>query len=256
MTIKLTQANLSQLGPGIRVPLYDRRQVGESIVHVGVGGFHRAHQAVYADDLLNQQGPSEWGLCGVGLLPHDARMRDVLQSQDHLYTVVERSAQGDEARVIGSTLNFLYGPNNRESVVEKMASPKTRIVSLTITEGGYYLHQGTGQLDAQHPDIQHDLAHPHEPRGSLGVLLEALNRRRERGLDPFTAMSCDNIQSNGDVLKKMLLTFAELREPALSKWLSDHGAFPNSMVDRITPATTDKDRELVKESSELRTVGR
>jgi mannitol 2-dehydrogenase len=229
------------------VPLYDRRQVGQSIVHVGVGGFHRAHQAVYADDLLNQHGPSEWGLCGVGLLPHDARMRDVLQSQDHLYTVVERSARGDEARVIGSTRNFIYAPDNREGVLEKMASPETRIVSLTITEGGYYLHQGTGQFDAQHPDIQHDLAHPHEPRGAFGVLLEALNRRRERGLNPFTAMSCDNIQSNGDMLKKMLLAFAELREPALSKWLSDHGAFPNSMVDRITPATTDEHRTLVKE---------
>ena len=112
MTTKLTQANLGQLGPGVRVPLYDRRQVDQSIVHVGVGGFHRAHQAVYADDLLNQHGPSQWGLCGVGLLPHDARMRDVLQSQDHLYTVVERSARGDEARVIGSTRNFIIWSNS------------------------------------------------------------------------------------------------------------------------------------------------
>jgi mannitol 2-dehydrogenase len=129
-----------------------------------------------------------------------------------------------------------------------MASPKTRIVSLTITEGGYYVHQGTGRFDAKHPDIQYDLAHPREPRGSFGVLLEALNRRRERDLGPFTAMSCDNIQSNGDVLKKMLLAFAELREPALSKWLSDHGAFPNSMVDRITPATTPSNEPICARS--------
>jgi len=247
MVTKLTQSNLSRLGPDVRVPLYDRQAVGTSIVHVGVGGFHRAHQAVYADDLLNQNGPSEWGLCGVGLLPHDARMRDVLKSQDYLYTVVERSARGDEARVIGSIRNFLYAPDDRESVLETMAAPDCRIVSLTITEGGYYIHQGTGQFDAQHPDIQHDLAHPHEPRCSFGVLLEALNRRRERGLAPFTAMSCDNIQGNGEVLKRMLLAFAELRDPTLRNWLSENCAFPNSMVDRITPATTDEHRALVKE---------
>jgi mannitol 2-dehydrogenase len=247
MASKLTEANLKPFTPKVRVPTYDRRKVGQSIVHIGVGGFHRAHQAVYADDLFHQAGESEWGLCGIGLLPHDARMRDVMKSQDCLYTVVERSAQGEQGRIIGSIKNFLYAPDDREGVLEKMASPETRIVSLTITEGGYYIHQGTGQFDAQHPDIQHDLAHPHEPRCSFGVLLEALNRRRERGQGPFTAMSCDNIQSNGDVLKKMLLAFAELRDPALAKWVAGNCDFPNSMVDRITPATTDEHRALVRE---------
>jgi len=133
--------------------------VGTSIVHVGVGGFHRAHQAVYADDLLNQHGPSEWGICGVGLLTHDARIRDVLTSQDFLYTVVERSVHGDQARVIGSLRNFLFAPEDREGVIEKMASPECRILSLTITEGGYYINQGTGEFDEHHPDIQYDLAH-------------------------------------------------------------------------------------------------
>jgi mannitol 2-dehydrogenase len=247
MATKLTQANLSRLGPDVRVPSYDRQAVGTSIVHVGVGGFHRAHQAVYADDLLNQHGPSEWGICGVGLLPHDARIRDVLTSQDFLYTVVERSVQGDQARVIGSMRNFLFAPDDREGVIEKMASPECRILSLTITEGGYYINQGTGEFDEHHPDIQHDLAHPQEPRGAFGVLTEALHRRRERGLAPFTAMSCDNIQGNGEVLHKMLLAFAELRDPTLRNWLAENCAFPNSMVDRITPATTDEFRALVPE---------
>ncbi|MBV9491319.1 MAG: mannitol dehydrogenase family protein [Verrucomicrobia bacterium] len=248
MTTKLTQANLKSLSPEVRVPLYDRRQVAQAIVHIGVGGFHRAHQAVYADDLLHDPAADRsWGLCGVGLLPHDARMREVLRSQDLLYTLVERSVQGEQARVIGSMASFLFAPEEREKVLEKMASPDCKIVSLTITEGGYYIHQGTGQFDEQHPDIQHDLAHPHEPRCSFGYLLEGLNRRRERGLAPFTAMSCDNIQSNGEVLKKMLLAFAELRDPALSTWLTQNGAFPNSMVDRITPATTDEHRALVRE---------
>ena len=248
MTTKLTEANLKQLAPTVRVPGYDRRQVGQAIMHIGVGGFHRAHQAVYADDLFHRpDADRRWGLCGVGVLPHDARMRDVLRAQDHLYTLVERSEAGDTARVIGSIVNFVFGPEERERVLEQMAAPDCRIVSLTITEGGYYIHQGTGQFDAEHPDIRHDLSHPHEPRCSFGYLLEALERRRQRGLGPFTAMSCDNIQGNGEVLKKMLLAFAELREPALYNWLAQHAAFPNSMVDRITPATTDEHRALVRE---------
>jgi mannitol 2-dehydrogenase len=247
MTTKLNEKNLSLLGPNVGVPSYDRSKVGQSIAHIGVGGFHRAHQAVYADDLFHLSGESQWGLCGVGLLKHDARIRDVMLAQDCLYTVVERGARGEKARIIGSIVNFLYGPGNTQEVIEKLASPDRRIVSLTITEGGYYVHQGTGEFDAQHPDIQHDLAEPGEPVCSFGYVLEALNRRRTRGMPPFTVMSCDNLQSNGDIIKKMLLAFAELRDPKLHNWLVENCAFPNSMVDRITPATTDEHRTLVKE---------
>jgi mannitol 2-dehydrogenase len=247
MITKLNEKNLSLLGPSVAVPSYDRSKVGQSIAHIGVGGFHRAHQAVYADDLFHLSGESQWGLCGVGLLKHDARIRDVMLAQDCLYTVVERGARGEKARIIGSIVNFLYGPGNTQEVIEKLASADRRIVSLTITEGGYYVHQGTGEFDAQHPDIQHDLAEPGEPVCSFGYLLEALNRRRTRGMPPFTVMSCDNLQSNGDIIKKMLLAFAELRDPKLHNWLVENCAFPNSMVDRITPATTDEHRTLVKE---------
>jgi mannitol 2-dehydrogenase len=251
MTTKLSDANLKRLGPTVRVPAYDRGKVSASVVHIGVGGFHRAHQAVYTDDLLQFESESEWGLCGVGLLKHDARMRDVLLSQDCLYTMVERSSQGDNARVIGSLVDFLYAPADPQRVIERMSSPSCRIVSLTITEGGYYVHQGTGEFDEKHPDIQHDLAHPSEPICSFGYLAEALNRRRTRGIPPFTVMSCDNMQSNGDVIKKMLLAFTELRDPALSRWLSENSAFPNSMVDRITPATTDEHRALVRDRFDI-----
>ena len=154
------------------------------------------------------------GFAGSGLLKHDARIRDVMRSQDCLYTLVERSLEGDTARIIGSIVNFSFAPDDPQKVMEQMASPTTRIVSLTITEGGYYIDQSTGELDAQHPDLQHDLAHPHEPSCAFGYLLEALDRRRFRGLAPFTVMSCDNIQSNGEVAKKMLMAFAELRDPA------------------------------------------
>ena len=247
MTTRLNAANLNLLDPKIDVPKYDRQKVGQSIMHIGVGGFHRAHQALYADDLLQRGGDSQWGYCGVGLLKHDARIRDVMLSQDCLYTLVERSSEDDKARIIGSIVNFLLGPDDPQKVIEQMASPQTRIVSLTITEGGYYIDQSTGDLDQKHPDIQYDLAHPHEPRCSFGYLLEALDRRRTRGLPPFTLMSCDNIQSNGEVAKKMLTAFAELRDPVFRNWLTENGIFPNSMVDRITPATTDEHRTLVKE---------
>jgi mannitol 2-dehydrogenase len=243
----LKQANLHSLPPEVGVPTYNRKEVGQSICHVGVGGFHRAHQAVYADDLLQKGKNLEWGLCGIGLLPHDVRIRDVLRDQDYLYTVVERELGHDQARIIGSIVNFLYAPENRETVLEKLASPETKIVSMTITEGGYYLNQATGEFDDQHPDIKHDLEHPEEPSCSFGYLIEALNRRRQRGQPPFTIMSCDNVQSNGHVAQKMLLAFAELRDPAIRNWLERDGAFPNSMVDRITPATTDAHREFVRE---------
>jgi mannitol 2-dehydrogenase len=245
--IKLNQSNLGLIGSAVQVPTYDRYCAQQSIVHIGVGGFHRAHQAVYLDDLLHQPGHSGWGICGVGLLKQDYRMRDALLPQDCLYTVVETRRAGDYARVIGSLLSFLYAPEDPQAVIEKMADPECRIVSLTITEGGYYVNQGTGEFDDNYPDIIHDLHYPHDPSCSFGYLAEALDRRRQRGLPPFTIMSCDNLQQNGDVAKKMILAFTERRDPALSQWLAENGAFPNSMVDRITPATTDEHRLLVRE---------
>ena len=246
-SIRLQEPALAHLSDQVRVPGYDRKKITRSIVHIGVGGFYRAHQAVYLDDLLHEPGNEAWGFCGIGLLKHDAQIRDAMTSQDCLYTVVERSAAGDSARVVGSVLDFLYAPDNPEAVLETMADPTCRIVSLTITEGGYYVNQGTGEFDDSHPDIVHDLANPQAPRCSFGYLAEALDRRRRRGIAPFTIMSCDNLQSNGDIVRKMLLAFTHRRDPALSQWLAYHGAFPNSMVDRITPATTEADRALVQE---------
>jgi mannitol 2-dehydrogenase len=246
--MKLNQAALGRLPAGVAGPAYARDKVAHSIVHIGVGGFYRAHQAVYLDRLLHMPGHEQWGYCGVGLLPHDASIRDAMRAQDCLYTVVERSAQGESARVIGSLLEFLYAPDDPQAVLEKMADEGTRIVALTITEGGYYVNQGNGEFDAVHPDIVRDLANPQTPSCSFGYLAEALQRRRQRGLAPFTLMSCDNLQNNGHVLRKMLLAFTQLRDPGLSAWLAEHGAFPNSMVDRITPATTDEHRALVRDT--------
>jgi mannitol 2-dehydrogenase len=231
----------------IAVPAYDRNKLKHGIVHIGVGGFHRAHQAVYLDDLLAKGGSQEWGLCGIGLLLHDRRMFDAMRTQDCLFTVVERSAQGDKARIIGSMTEMLFAPDNPEAVLEKMASPDCKIISLTITEGGYYVNSGTGEFDLKHPDIVKDLANPHKPACAFGYLAEALERRRTRGLAPVTLQSCDNMQNNGDVLKKMLLAFLDLRDKTLAAWVAAKCSFPNSMVDRITPATTDEHRAMVRD---------
>lgn len=246
--VKLDNASLESLPSNVRGPAYDRRDITDGILHIGVGGFHRAHQGVYVDDVIHETGANQWGICGVGLLQHDSRMRDALVPQDCLYMVVERGPGADtKARVIGAMTSFLFAPENTEAVLEKMASADIRIVSLTITEGGYYLDPETGESNLDHPDIVHDLEQPAQPVGAFGYLAEALDRRRQRGLKPFTVMSCDNVQGNGDVTKRMLLAFAGRRDPSLRDWIAENAAFPNSMVDRITPATTDADRAAIRE---------
>lgn len=251
---KLNERSLSQLPDAVRVPRYVRSAVTPGIVHIGVGGFHRAHQALYLDNYLEQHPGSDWGICGVGLLEFDQKMRDVMAAQDCLYTLVERwspgtglrpSPDGDTARVIGSITRYLFAPDNRQAVIDTLADPQCRIVTLTITEGGYYVIEGSGEFDANHPTIQHDLRHPDAPLGVYGFLTAALAQRRQRGIPPFTVLSCDNIQGNGNITGKMLTAFARLQNPDLGDWIAEQVAFPNCMVDRITPATTPADRDMV-----------
>ena len=203
------------------------------------------------DELLERGGDPAWGYCGVGLLPQDARMRDTLQRQDCLYTVVERDGTDSRARIVGSVVNFLFAPDNAGAVIDAIAARETKVVSLTITEGGYHIDGKTGGFDTSHPDIQTDLRHPRSPRGVFGYLAEALHQRTLRHGTPLTLMSCDNIQGNGDLLKRHLIAFAELRDPKLARWLGSNCTFPNSMVDRITPATNDEDRAMVRNDYDL-----
>jgi mannitol 2-dehydrogenase len=243
---QLTSAKLSSLS--IPVPRYDRSHVGVGIVHFGVGGFHRAHQAMYVDALMDQGKALDWGICGVGVMPFDLKMRDAMVSQDCLYTLVLKDPQGQwTPKVIGSIVKYLYAPDDPEAVIEQMADPATRIVSLTVTEGGYNFHPVTGKFDAENPAIQADLAPDAVPTTTFGLITEAMVRRRERGIEPFTVMSCDNIQSNGHVAKEVFTAFARLRDPELGGWVAANVRFPNSMVDRITPMTTDEDRTQIKE---------
>ncbi|OLV16037.1 mannitol dehydrogenase family protein [Deinococcus marmoris] len=247
---QLNLNNLNQLGPGVAVPEYDPRTLRTGIVHFGVGGFHRSHEAMYLDRVLNAGDHTEWAICGVGVLPGDAKMRDVLAAQDHLYTLVTKSPAGDvDTRVIGSIHDFLFAPDDPEKVIEKLADPATRIVSLTVTEGGYSLNNATGEFDPTGVDIAHDLQAGAVPRTVFGLITEGLRRRHERGIPPFTVMSCDNIQGNGHVTQKVLSAFARLKNADLGDWIARDVAFPNSMVDRITPMTTDRDRKELSAQS-------
>lgn len=240
----LSNATLSHLDSRVAVPRYDRREVTPGIVHIGVGGFHRAHQAMYLDALMNRGEALDWGIVGVGVMPGDRRMQEVLAAQDHLYTLVVKHPNGErEPRVIGAMLDYLYAPDDPAAVVERMADPAIRIVSLTVTEGGYNFHPVTGEFDLANPDVRHDLDSPAAPRTTFGLVVEALARRRARGLAPFTLMSCDNIQGNGEVARRMFVAFARARDPALAEWIEAEVPFPNAMVDRITPVTQAVDIE-------------
>jgi mannitol 2-dehydrogenase len=246
MTEALRSTTLPTVAAAMPVPSYDRDQVSVGIVHFGVGGFHRAHQAMYLDRLMNKGEALDWGICGVGVLPNDRRMKDVLDAQDGLYTLMLKHPDGTlEPRVIGSIVEYLFAPDDRETVIEKMAAPATRIVSLTVTEGGYNVHPVTGEFDAGDLAILADLQPGATPATVFGLITEALVRRRARGLPPFTVMSCDNIQGNGDVARRTFAAFARLRDDELGSWVEREVSFPDSMVDRITPVTTDEDRAVL-----------
>jgi mannitol 2-dehydrogenase len=239
----LTEETLAQLKADVSVPRYDRRRVTTGIVHIGVGSFHRSHQAMYIDTLMNNGAAMDWGICGIGLQPSNARMRDVLAAQDGLYTLVLRHGDGTwDARVIGSIVEYLFAPDDPEAVIEKMVAPTTRIVSLTVTEGGYNLDAITGEFNSSDASVLADLRPGATPRTVFGLVTEALARRRDRGIPAFSVLSCDNIQGNGHVSQRAFTAYARLRDPALAEWMTRHVRFPNCMVDRITPQTTETDR--------------
>ncbi|PAY18859.1 mannitol dehydrogenase [Rhodopirellula sp. SM50] len=250
--LALNQANLSRLPDHLSRPTYDRGRLTTGIVHVGVGGFHRSHEAFYTDQLLESDGvesdaAARWGICGVGLRQSDRKMATILKQQDYLYTLIVKHPDGKiETRVIGSIVDFLMGCDDPAVVIDRMADPATKIVSLSITEGGYNVDAETGEFDASNPGARHDVNHPSQPKLVFGYLTAALRKRRDNGLPAFTVQSCDNIQHNGDLTRKMLVGFARLQDPELAAWIEADVRFPNAMVDRITPVTTDADIEFLR----------
>ena len=231
--MRLADATLARLPTGIAPPAYDRWSCGVGIVHLGIGAFHRCHMAVYTDDVLARTG-GDWRILGVSL--RSPAIRDQLEPQDGLYTVVVKGNQTTTARIIGSVAGVLFAPDDPARVIETMAAPATRIVSLTVTEKGYCHSPATGELNEAHPDILHDLAHPDAPRSAIGYLAAGLARRRESGGGPVTILSCDNLPSNGGVAARIVRRFADLAYPGLAGWIDEGVAFPCTMVDRIVPA--------------------
>lgn len=246
--IDLKRTTLSSLPDTILRPGYDPAAVTPGIVHLGLGGFHRAHMARYIDELIGKRpDQSEWGIAGAILMPGDRRMADSLIPQDGLYTLVERTAETETVRVIGSIVRVLFTAEDSDALLAQIDQPGVRIVSLTVTEHGYCLNRSTKVLDPEHPQIVRDLTDPTHPHSAPAIIVEAYRRRRDSGAPAFTALSCDNIQHNGNVLREAVLSFARLREPALADWINANASFPNTMVDRITPVTKQADIDDLRE---------
>lgn len=241
MSGRLSEATLGRLPDGVRVPAYDRGAVTTGIVHLGVGAFHRAHQAVHVDDILATD--PNWGIVGASL--RRPTTRDALAPQDGLYTVLVRGPGGDALRVIGSLRRIVMAKEERDVLMAALSAEPTRIVTLTITEKGYCHDPATGELDPAHPDIVHDLGEPDAPVSAPGLLVAALAERRRLGVAPFTVVSCDNLPANGRTTRNIVVALARLIDPALGDWIDGEVAFPSTMVDRIVPATTDADRAAV-----------
>ncbi|HKH34555.1 MAG TPA: mannitol dehydrogenase family protein [Beijerinckiaceae bacterium] len=239
---RLSRSTLGHLPPNIGRPAYDIGAARIGIVHLGIGAFHRAHQAVYVDDRL-AAGERGWAICGASLRSPDTS--EALEPQDGLYTVAIRSGEGERLRAIGSVRRLVVALRDPQTLIGAMADPPVRIVSLTVTEKGYCHDPATGALREDHPDIVADLAKPRAPRSAPGFLVEALRRRCQAGVKPFTVLCCDNLPSNGRTVAGVVRRLAELRDPTLGRWIADEVAFPSTMVDRIVPATTDADRAAV-----------
>ena len=238
----LSRSSLPVLPANVRRPVIDRSRLETGIVHLGVGAFHRAHQAVYTDDVI-QSGDLRWGTVGASLRAADTR--DALKPQDWLYTVAEADQSGERLRVIGSLQDVLVAPENPDLLIAAMCQPSVRIISMTVTEKGYCHDPATGELNEAHPDIQHDIANPAKPRSAPGFISRAIELRRQKNFAPFTVLCCDNLPSNGHTVHKVASRLGALQSVDLGAYIKNEIAFPSTMVDRIVPATTDQDRQRI-----------
>ena len=245
--IKLSNAKLDDLPEDVERPRYDRGRLAPGIVHIGLGNFHRAHQAWYLHRLMQEARALNRAILGAGVRPYDAAMREKLLAQDCLTTLIELAPDRRSAEVTGAMIDYLPIEEGNGALIRAMADPRIRIVGLTVTERGYYIDPATGGLDTRHPDIIHDAAHADTPRTGFGAMVAALRFRREAGHAPFTSLSCDNLRGNGAVLRQTVVGLARLSDPALADWIDAGGAFPNSMVDSIVPDTGPEELRLVRE---------
>ena len=246
MATALSLKTLPDLPARVARPSYARDDLSPGIVHFGVGNFHRAHLQIYLDRLMNAGRDLDWAIVGAGVTPYDARMRDALAGQDWLSTVVEQSAAKSEARVTGVMTDFLP-PMDGRAIIAGLADPATRIASLTVTEGGYFVNPALGKFDPEHPAIVADARNPDDPKTVFGLILAGLKARRAAGRAPFTVMSCDNVPHNGNVCRDAVAGLAAAQDAGFAAWVRDNVAFPNAMVDRIAPATSDRERAITRD---------
>ena len=244
--IRLSDATLSDLPETIARPTYDRASLTPGIVHVGLGNFHRSHQAWYLHRLMQLGLDHDWAIIGAGVRPNDAERREELLRQDCLSTLIELDPSGTSAEVIGAMIDYVPVEAGNSALIRRMTDPAIRIVALTVTEGGYYIDPATNAFDAAHPDIRHDAVYPDRPRTAFGAMVAALRSRRDRGTGPFTGQSCDNLRGNGAVLRRTVVSLARASDPDLAEWIDANCTFPNSMVDCITPATGPKEIALAR----------
>ena len=249
MTCKLSLATLDEAAKTAAIPAYDRASLKAGIVHFGVGNFHRAHQAIYLDDLFNAGSDHDWAIIGAGVLPSDAAMRDKLAAQDFLTTVVEQDNNRTAARVTAPMIDILP-VGEPDVIIAKLADPEIRIVSMTITEGGYFI-DASGKFNPAHPAIAADGQNPSAPKTVFGLIVAGLKARKDKGIAPFTVMSCDNIPHNGVVTTNAVVGTAKLSDPAFANWIKANVSFPNGMVDRITPATSQREIDFLKENFDI-----
>ena len=237
MTDRLCLASLASIPADVAKPAYDPADVKVGILHLGLGAFHRAHQAVYTDDVLAAD--ARWGICGVSL--KTPRAIEPLAAQDGLYSYLERTGDGVAVRVIGAVRETMFAGTSRAALVARFADPAVAIVSSTVTEKGYCHDPATGALNVAHPDIVHDLAYPDAPESAIGIIVAGLHARRAADAGRLTFLCCDNLPHNGKMVEGLVRTFAQERDATLARWIEDHVTFPSTMVDRIVPATTDAD---------------
>lgn len=244
--MKLANDTLASLPETVLRPTYDRSALRPGIVHIGLGNFHRGHQAWYLHRLMQLGLAHDWAIVGAGVRENDEAQRLRLAAQDYLTTLIELDPAGRSAEVIGSMTDFVPVEDGNGPLIARMTDPAIRIVAMTVTEGGYYIDPVSKGFDADHPDIQHDSANPDRPRTAFGAMVAALKLRRDAGTGPFTGQSCDNLQGNGDILRQTVVSLARLSDPALADWIDANCTFPNSMVDCIVPATGSKELELAR----------
>tara|TARA_Y100000591_G_scaffold133615_1_gene114576 strand:+ start:503 stop:1999 length:1497 start_codon:yes stop_codon:yes gene_type:complete len=241
----LSNATLPKLPSDVKIPNYDRSKLSAGIVHIGLGNFHRAHQSWYLHRLMQKGQALDWAIIGAGVKEFDKAQRQKLLAQDFLTTLVELSPDSRSVEVVGSMIDYVPIEADNGALIAQMAKPEIKIVTLTVTEGGYYIDPVSKRFDTSHPDIAYDANHPEAPKTAFGAMVAALRLRRESGVGPFTCQSCDNLQGNGETLRQVIVTLAKLSDPKLSKWIEANCSFPNSMVDCIVPATTAKELALV-----------